>query len=521
MQIASENLLKFAAEQQRRHDGKSCPIDRKEKGHFGTPTEIAEFMAGMFPRLPAGTIRILDPGAGVGTLSAAICDRIARLKQPRKVLVEAWESDPALLPYLAKTLHQCGDVLESQGHSFWFTIQSGDFILENADRPLFAKSRPREFDVAITNPPYFKLRKDSEHARAMAHVVHGQPNIYALFLAVAADLLRDNGYLVGITPRSYFNGPYFRRFRNWFFGRVSPRQIHLFESRTEAFRSDDVLQENVILCAQKSADHTDVTATVSTGRDLSANGLQTRTLSYSQVIDDPAGDCVVRISSNDLDQQIVDAVDRLPNRFRDSGLEISTGPVVDFRATEFLLHEKIDSSRSAPLLWMHNVRPFITTFPTTRNGKATHIRVSEQSRAILLPAKRYVLLKRFTAKEQKRRLVAAIMEPADCYSPLVGLDNKLNYVHKPKGELTPNEALGLATLFNSALLDRYFRAVSGNTQVNATEIRMLPMPELRTIAQLGEKVARKREQATAAIEELVARTIGVDETITVYLRGLA
>ena len=521
MQIADGNLLEFAASQQRRHDGKSCPIDRKEKGHFGTPSEIAAFMAGMFPKLPAETIRILDPGAGVGTLSAALCDRIARLKQPRKVTVEAWESDPALLPYLTKTMRECGDVLESNGHSFWFTIQSGDFILENAERPLFAKSRPPQFDLAITNPPYFKLRKDSDHARAMSHVVHGQPNIYALFLAVAADLLRDNGYLVGITPRSYFNGPYFRRFRNWFFDRLSPRQIHLFESRTEAFSNDDVLQENVVLCAQKSAEHPDVTVTVSSGRDLSAKGLQTRTLSYAQIIDDPECDCVVRVSGNDLDQQIVDAIDRLPNRFRDSGLEISTGPVVDFRATEFLLHDKIDSARSAPLLWMHNVRPFVTTFPATRNGKATHIRVSERSRSILLPAKRYVLLKRFTAKEQKRRLVAAIMEAGDCYSPLVGLDNKLNYVYNPKGELTPNEALGLAALFNSALLDRYFRAVSGNTQVNATEIRMLPMPDLRTIARLGEKVSRKRERESAAIEELVARTIGVDETIARYLRELA
>lgn len=356
MQIADGNLLEFAASQQRRHDAKSCPVERKEKGHFGTPVEIAEFMAAMFPRLPSETIRILDPGAGVGTLSAALCARIAPLKHPRKISVEAWESDPSLLPYLSKTMRECGDVLESQGHSFWFTIQSGDFILENADRPLFGKQAKARFDLAITNPPYFKLRKDSEHARAMPHVVHGQPNIYALFLALAADLLRDNGYLVGITPRSYFNGPYFRRFRHWFFDRVSPRQIHLFESRKEAFRNDDVLQENVILCAQKSADHSDVTVTVSNGRDLSAKGLQTRTLSFSQVIDDPKGDCVVRVAGNDFDQQIVDAIDQLPNRFRDSGLEISTGPVVDFRATEFLLHDKIDSVRSAPLLW---ISPFV------------------------------------------------------------------------------------------------------------------------------------------------------------------
>lgn len=521
MQIAIENLLEFAASQQRQYDSNSCPADRKENGHFGTPPEIAEFMAGMFPKLPAETIRILDPGAGVGTLSAALCERIAALKQPRKVYVEAWESDPALLPYLANTMRECGDVLEAHGHRFWFTIQSGDFILENADQPLFGKKKNERFDLAITNPPYFKLRKDSEQARAMSHVVHGQPNIYALFLAVAAELLSENGYLVGITPRSYFNGPYFQRFRHWFFDRVSPRQIHIFESRKAAFCNDDVLQENVIMCVQKSAEHSAVSVTVSHGRDLSANGLHRRTLNFDQVIDDPRGVCVVRVTSNDFDQWIVDVIDQLPNRFRDSELEISTGPVVDFRATEYLLHDKIDAVKSAPLLWLHNVRPFVTTFPATRSGKAMHIKVCERSRSILLPAKRYVLLKRFTAKEEKRRLVAAIMEARDCYSPLVGLDNKLNYIHKPKGELTVSEALGLAALFNSALFDRYFRAVSGNTQVNAAEIRMLPIPDLGAIARLGEKVSRLGEREPAAVEELVARTIGLDETNARFLRGSA
>ncbi|MSR60276.1 MAG: hypothetical protein EXS05_21990 [Planctomycetaceae bacterium] len=391
MHTVDETLLDFVAAQQRRHDAKSCLTERKGKGHFGTPAEIATFMAGMFPKLPTGTIRILDPGAGVGTLSAALCDRIARLKQPRKVNVEAWENDAGLLPFLAQTMSECRDVLESRGHEFWFTLRTDDFILANAHRPLFGKVSTDRFDLVITNPPYFKLRKETEHARAMSHVVHGQPNIYALFLAVSADLLRDDGYLVAITPRSYFSGPYFQRFRRWFFDRLTPRHIHLFESRTAAFRDDAVLQENVILGAQKCSERADVTVTVSDGRDLSPSGLQRRALSYSQVIDDPKGDCIVRVSGNDVDQQIVDAIDRLPTRFRDSGLEISTGPVVHFRATEFLLDDKINSDMaSAPLLWMHNVRPFVTNFSARRNGKEAHIKVCEKSHSILLRAKRYV-----------------------------------------------------------------------------------------------------------------------------------
>ena len=144
-----------------------------------------------------------------------------------------------------------------------------------------------------------------------------------------------------------------------------------------------------------------------------------------------------------------------------------------FRSREFLRRER--SNDTAPLLWMHNVRPFVTQFPP-KNGKPMHILVSDESSRLLLPAKRYVLLKRFTAKEERRRLVAGIVEAKDSYSPFVGLENHLNYVYRASGELSKEEALGLAALFNSVLVDRYFRAISGNTQVNAAEIRAMPVP---------------------------------------------
>jgi adenine-specific DNA-methyltransferase len=203
----TRSLTQLAAEQQRQFDAATSPLTRRERGQFGTPPVIADFMAGMFTEIPQGTVRILDPGSGVGTLSAALCQRVLRQCSHRHLVFELWENDPQLEARLRKTMEGCREALRGAGHEMEFTIRTEDFVLEHVQPSLFGAASSARFHLAIMNPPYFKLRKDSEHARLMEHVVHGQPNIYALFMAVAADLLLDGGELVAITPRSYFNGP--------------------------------------------------------------------------------------------------------------------------------------------------------------------------------------------------------------------------------------------------------------------------------------------------------------------------
>ena len=108
-----------------------------------------------------------------------------------------------------------------------------------------------EYDLVISNPPYFKIGKNDPRAVAWAPVVHGQPNIYALFMAISAELLAPFGELVYIVPRSFASGPYFRRFREIFFRRVAPKSVHLFESRKDVFKDQSVLQENIVITARR------------------------------------------------------------------------------------------------------------------------------------------------------------------------------------------------------------------------------------------------------------------------------
>ncbi|MBU1598873.1 hypothetical protein KKG61_02000, partial [bacterium] len=72
-------------------------------------------------------------------------------------------------------------------------------------------------------------------------------------MAIAASLLKENGQLGFITPRSYASGLYFKKFRQNFFNQITPVSIHIFESRDKAFNKDGVLQENVILHGKKDS----------------------------------------------------------------------------------------------------------------------------------------------------------------------------------------------------------------------------------------------------------------------------
>jgi adenine-specific DNA-methyltransferase len=101
------------------------------------------------------------------------------------------------------------------------------------------------------------------------------------------------------------------------------------------------------------------------------------------------------------------------------------------------------------------------------------------------------------------------MNPSDSYSEWVGLENHVNYVYRPGYGLTRSEAFALAAFFNSALVDRYFRAISGNTQVNAAEIRCMPMPDQRTLERIGEEIQQYDLKDSTTVESVVGRAIGL------------
>lgn len=496
--------------------------DRKARGQFFTEARIARFMASLLPT-PSRRFRLLDAGAGTGVLTAAVCDRLSRLRSPREMQLVLYENDGAVIPYLADTLDECWRILNDAGHSLSYEIRDRDFVLDHAnaigsDDSLFADRRCAGFDAAILNPPYFKLRADGAHAGALSHVFPGQPNVYAQFMAVALELLKPDGKIVAITPRSYCNGLYFRGFRQWFLERARIDRLHLFDSRQDAFKEDDVLQESLIVQATKAAsDENTVSISCGTRSDLN-RPLTCRVVHSDVVLRRVSDDCLIRVPTSSVDEKIIRAVDDWPTQFGECGLCISTGPVVLFRSRVYL-EETAEKAGCVPLLGPHNVKPFTVIWPIQKKKWPLTIRSSAASRKLLVPTCNYVLLKRFSAKEERRRLTAGCFLASDWPAHQLGLENHLNYVYGRDEPLSDSETYGIAAIFNSVLLDLYFRTFSGNTQVNATEIRCMGFPDRPTIQRIGERLRQAGAISERSAEEVVLDEIGVNGEVRAAVMG--
>lgn len=463
---------------------------RKAHGQFFTPPAIARFMARWSVPFHLGT-RVIDPGAGLGILLAALAEHIAEKVDCSEWHATAYETEAALRPALTIALGYVRHWLRRRNIQFTFEVKPDDFILANAPLlhpvPMFeSANKERAPHLIIANPPYFKLPKTDSRAAVLREVVNGQSNIYALFMAASAKLLQPNGQLVFITPRSFCSGPYFRQFRKWFFQNVALEKMHVFESREEAFGRDKVLQENIIISAKKNSipfDSVEISSSHGVD-DLSAVAMQR--VPSATVLDLTSPEMMVHIPLNHNDASIQETFNRWTNRLRAFGLEVSTGPIVPFRTTAFVTEEY--NATTAPVLWIQHIGRMAITWPLMRFTKPQQIRVEPSTRALLLPNANYVLVRRFSPKEENSRITAAPYLKDSLPTDFLGIENHINYLHRPGGSLSIAEAVGFAAFLNSRWVDQYFRLSSGNTQVSATELRNLPLPSLEKIQAIGERL---------------------------------
>jgi len=463
--------------------------ERKKYGQFFTSKETAYFMAGLY-NIPENKskVSILDAGAGSGILSCALIERLEQMASVQTIELTCYENDDNILGLLRENLQACQENSKKdiQVHIItdnYITSQYLDF-----NHMLGGNPEPKKYDFVIGNPPYMKIPKDAPEATAMPEVCYGAPNLYFIFAAMGLFNLNNDGEMVYIIPRSWTSGAYFRRFRQYFLTEGKLEHIHLFVSRNKVFDKEDVLQETIIIKVKKTNKTPEKVTITSSQSNNDFDNLTSLTVPYSLVVS--GSDYYVYLVTDQKEVSVLERLHGFDKTLPDIGLKMKTGLTVDFRNREIL---RDDAEEGAiPLFYSQHIKQGEVQFPIHKEHEYV---VTDQS-GLMQDNRNYLFVKRFTAKEERRRLQCGVyLSKKYPQYKKISTQNKINFVDGLITEMSECLVYGLYVIFNSTLYDEYYRILNGSTQVNSTEINAMPVPDLESIQEMGRKLMKSKDMS--------------------------
>jgi adenine-specific DNA-methyltransferase len=332
------------------------------------------------------------------------------------------------------------------------------------------------FDLVIGNPPYGRVSLHDSLRTKFSCSLYGHANLYGVFTHLATQMVAERGVIGFVTPTSFLGGQYFQKLRTLLIEKAPPFAIDFVEDRTGVF--EDVLQETCLATFQsgKRATRVSVHFLKSTLDSATYSIRNAGHYKCNGVVGAPW--LLPRTSRH---ASLIDSAARLPWRLKNYGYSVSTGPLV-WNRHKRQLADRI-TSRCYPLIWAESVRPDgAFEFRCERRNHRPFLKLNTGQEHLLTRGP-CVLLQRTTAKEQLRRLIAAVM-PSSFIVEHGGaiVENHLNIVrHRHPCDLIEAEARidlqAIAAVLNCRIVDDVFRCISGSVAVSAFELEELPLPD--------------------------------------------
>ena len=454
---------------------------RKSYGQFFTSRETAMFMAGLF-EIPTGKdeLHILDAGAGSGILSLALIERLQSEAGIKHISLVCYETDSSIADLLYSNLdYAC----KKSKIDIEYEIRKDNYILSQIfeyNDWIGSDPHPQKYDFVIGNPPYMKISKEAPEAQAMPDICYGAPNLYFLFASMGMFNLIPEGQMVYIIPRSWTSGVYFKSFRQKLLREGVLEHIHLFESRDKVFCQENVLQETMIVKIRKTENKPETINITTAQSNFDFSDITVFEAPYNIVVS--GEDFYVFLVTNQQEAEILMRLSSWQDTLPSIGLKMKTGLTVDFRNRDALRDKK--EAQAVPLFYSQHIQDGKVLFPV---GKENEYIVTKRA-GLLQENANYLFVKRFTAKEEHRRLQCGVyLSRKYPEYKQISTQNKINFIGGLRG-LSECVVYGLYVLFNSTLYDCYYRIMNGSTQVNSTEVNAMPVPPLAVIEEMGKEL---------------------------------
>jgi adenine-specific DNA-methyltransferase len=473
---------------------------RTHHGVFYTPPALTARLMNLASQAGVewAKAHVLDPGCGGGAFLTPVALKMVEAlggKDPRCLLdhvsthLRGFELDP-FSAWMSQVLLESAliDLCRAAGKRMPRIVKICDALLAEPGRD--------PVDLVIGNPPYGRVTLAPELRDRYRRSLYGHANAYGVFMDLAVCWARPGGVIAYITPTGFLGGHYFKELRSLMAREAPPVSIDLVTSRKGVF--SNVLQETLLATYRKGGEARGTSTHLVSLRDMvSLEVIPVGSFSLPAVPTDPW-----LIPRNSQQAALISRLRNMPHRLSDYGYKVSTGPLVWNRHKPQLHVHPVEGAY--PILWAECV---------TSEGRFEHRTEKKNHKPYLRPKRGQewllvqepcVLVQRTTAKEQRRRLLAAEL-PARFIRRFgaVAVENHLNMVRRTCG--TPAVSLPvIAALLNSETVDAVFRCISGSVAVSATELESLPLPP---------------PEAVRPLEAMLEA--GADrETLSGYIRGL-
>ncbi len=463
---------------------------RKRLAMFFTPPSLTEGLLDDLTKQGADFSResFMDPACGGAAFLAPIAQRMRallrakgsptlRILQHIETHLYGYDLDKTLCAlskhFLCMALHE---EIQDTGYVPSFNVQVADSLARST-------ARFGTVDVVVCNPPYRKMTsQELEPLRARyADVIEAQPNLYCLFICLCVRLLREGGRAALVTPTSFLSGQHFGRLRQFLIRHTDIEHIGMVSDRQGVFI--DVEQETALTVLRRRAEEerTQLRANVSV---VSGSG------EYA-----PVGECTLPnagavwpIPRSIGDVALLKTATHSPFRLSDYGYRVRIGSYVWNRDKRPKFDSLQDARRAKartamPLMWSRDITPGgIVRLEATSSFAGEHRFVDlgdrKHTSVIVSPC---VVMQRVTSNDQPRRLVVAAVSPGvfETYGGFIG-ENHVVIIEATAvtPALSPTK---LAKLLGAHVIERYFRCISGATNVSAFELNQLALPDPKTL----------------------------------------
>lgn len=477
---------------------------RKQLGQYSTPVKIVRYILKSVGYIPMKDIlfkKLIDPACGSGAFLVEASRVYLNALKKANISMSEWylmvisaikgiDVDPkacffARLNLAILLAPPILDFVSINGISRLkpLPVYCADTLrlmaLKGKDTPQFYDglniSLECQFDFVVGNPPYYKIRElDQGIKNAFAESIYGHPNAYGLFIHAGIEMLKANGRLGFIIPRSMLSGLYFKNLREFIERNTSIKEVVYISDRKKVF--DNVLHGTMILSLKRDKQSREKVkiSFIKSLKDMENRHTEI-SVDRNKIIQRLNGTTVWFVANTLETYGIINRIIKehpLLSEYK-INCRAKTGQIVWNRLKPLLtINEKLDT---LPLIWATDVGKFSFSFNKMGMARPCFLKLNSKTECLVVKGP-CILVQRVTADEQPSRIVACIPDEF-CKKERNGyfVENHLNVI-QPTSENPGMDLYFILGILNSEVVEFFFRAMNGNTQVSAVDLNCLPIP---------------------------------------------